>query len=195
MEWCMPLQSVKAVLVYVLCLMGTDILVTPLLLWLCLPARLRVFQQCWLLRITVTNTSASPKCISRPWGNSQFFGQRVLPWEWDEWPGGPQQHQLYHSSTWSCRDTAWQYPSQPTHRSVQFPSAWLCPLVFLMSAGESANFLFLDIYFWRHFMNKYTLKWRLANCCFQMCRQSHIQFLRLLWHSWWKVMQNTLAPS
>lgn len=145
MEWCMPLQSVKTVLVYVPHLMGVSIPCNPppFLLWLCLPTRLRVFQQCWLLRITVTNTSASPKCIiSCPWGDSQLFRQRVLPWERDEWPGGPQQHQLYHSSTWSCRDTTWQYSSQPSHRSVQFPPAWFCPLAFLMSAGESANSCF-----------------------------------------------------
>lgn len=132
---------------------GLGSLVTPLL-WLCLPVRLRVFQQRWLLRIPVTNTSASPKCISCPWGDGQLFRQRVLPWEWDEWPGGPQQHQLYHSSTWSCRHTAWQYPAQPTHRSVRCSPAWSCPSVFLVSSGELANFMFLEVFSWRHFMRK-----------------------------------------
>lgn len=105
--------------------------------------RLRVFQQCWLLRIPVTNTSASPKCTSCPRVDGQQFGQRVLPWEWDEWPGGSQQHQLYHSSTWSCRDTSWQYSAQPTHRSVWCTPA-RCVSVLLVSPGKSAQFLFME---------------------------------------------------
>lgn len=151
MGWCLPLWSAKAVLAYVPCLMGTGV---TSLLRLCLSVRLRVFQQRWLLRITVTNTSASPKCIACPRGDGQLFRQRVLPWEWDERPGGPQQHQLYHSSTWSCRDTAWQYPSQPTHRSVRCSPAWCCPSVFLMSSGELANFMFLQMFSSRYFTRR-----------------------------------------
>ncbi|XP_034265083.1 cAMP-regulated phosphoprotein 21 isoform X2 [Pantherophis guttatus] len=55
--------------------------------------RFRVFQQCWVLRISVPNTSASP------WSYSYIFKQYILCREWNRWPGSTKQHQLYHPST------------------------------------------------------------------------------------------------
>lgn len=80
--------------------------------------RFRVFQQCWVLRISVTNASASPKCTHCPWNCSHLFKQYFLFREWDRWPGSTRQYQLYHTSTWSCRDTSRKHPAQSTHRSA-----------------------------------------------------------------------------